>query len=160
MKKEKIYDSIKEKLIDDEVYSKVKDYSKERHRVITYFEVGKILSEAGKHYGEDIIGNFSKKLMIDVGKKYNARYLYDIRKFYIIFSAEKVPPVGALSWSHYRILITIKDENERNYYMNKCITNHLTKRELEDIKKNKEYERLPNSTKIKLIENKESNIVV
>ena len=157
--KERIYyNEIKERLINDEIYSKVKDYSKERHRVLTYFKVGKMLSEAGKHYGEDIIGKFSEKLMIDVGKKYNVRYLYDIRKFYIMFSNEKVPPVGALSWSHYRILMTISDENERNYYINRCITNHLTKRELEDLKKNNEYKRLPKETKVKLIENKESNI--
>lgn len=35
------YNEIKNKLIDNEIYSKVKDYSKERHKVITYFEVGK-----------------------------------------------------------------------------------------------------------------------
>ena len=150
------YNQIKNKLIDDEVYSKVKEYSKERHRVITYFEVGKMLSEAGKHYGEDIIGNFSKKLMIDIDKKYSITLLKRMRQFYNVF--EKSAPLGHLSWSHYRILITIKDENERNYYMNKCITNHLTKRELEEIKKNNEYKRLPKETKIKLIENKESNI--
>ena len=157
MQKEKnYYNEIKNKLIDDEVFSKVKDYFKERHRVLTYFEVGKMLSEAGKHYGEDIIGKFSEKLMIDVGKKYTYTVLSRMRKFYLLF--QNVAPMGQLSWSHYRILITIKDENERNYYMNKCITNHLTKRELEEIKKNKEYERLPKETKIKLIKNKQSDI--
>ena len=38
------YDEIKEKLIDNEIYSKVKDYSKERNRVITYFEIGRLLN--------------------------------------------------------------------------------------------------------------------
>ncbi|MBQ2873048.1 MAG: hypothetical protein IJE89_03505 [Bacilli bacterium] len=41
------YSEIKNKLIDNEVYSRVKDYSKERHKVITYFETGRLLSEAG-----------------------------------------------------------------------------------------------------------------
>ena len=41
------YDDIKQKLLDNEIYSKVKDYSKERHKVITYFEIGKLLIEAG-----------------------------------------------------------------------------------------------------------------
>ena len=45
------YDDIKQKLLDNEIYSKVKDYSKERHKVITYFEIGKILNEAGGKYG-------------------------------------------------------------------------------------------------------------
>ena len=40
------YNEIKNKLIDNEIYEKVKDYSKERNRIITYFEVGKLLSEA------------------------------------------------------------------------------------------------------------------
>ena len=60
------YDEIKNKLIDNEVYERVKDYSKERNKVITYYEVGKLLKEAGKSYGENIIGEYSKKLVIDL----------------------------------------------------------------------------------------------
>lgn len=41
------YNEIKNKIIDNEIYSRVKDYSKERHKVITYFEIGKLLNEAG-----------------------------------------------------------------------------------------------------------------
>lgn len=52
------YDEIKNKLIDNEIYSKAKDYSKERNKVITYFEIGKLLNEAGSKYGEDIIGKY------------------------------------------------------------------------------------------------------
>ena len=158
MQEKNYYNKIKNKLIDDEIYSKVKDYSKERHRVITYYEVGKMLSEAGKHYGEDIIGKFSEKLMIDVGKKFNKKTLFRIKQFYNVFKEQKVAPLERLSWSHYKILMTIRDENARNYYINRCIINHLTKRELEDIKKNSEYERLPKETKIKLMENNEPNI--
>ena len=55
------YTEIEQKLIDNEIYGKVKDYSKERNRVITYYEIGKPLLEAGSVYGEDIIGNYSKK---------------------------------------------------------------------------------------------------
>ena len=73
------YDEIKNKLIDNEVYERVKDYSKERNRVITYYEVGKLLKEAGKSYGENIIGEYSKKLVIEVGKKYSERTLRRIR---------------------------------------------------------------------------------
>ena len=63
------YNEIKNKLIDNEIYEKVKDYSKERHRVKTYYEVGELLASAGKHYGENIIGEYSKKLVNEVGKK-------------------------------------------------------------------------------------------
>ena len=63
------YNEIRNRLIENEVYEKVKDYSKERHRVITYFEIGRLLNESGKVYGEDMIGKYSKKLVVDVGKK-------------------------------------------------------------------------------------------
>ena len=56
------YNEIKNKLIDNEIYEKVKDYSKERNRVITYFEIGKLLSEAGRKYGESIIEKYSQQL--------------------------------------------------------------------------------------------------
>lgn len=87
------YDEIKNKLIDNEIYSKVKDYSKERNTVITYFEIGKLLYEAGSKYGESIIEKYSYKLMSEVGKKYNYRTLYRMRKLYEVFSNEKLTPL-------------------------------------------------------------------
>ena len=63
------YKEIKTKLLDNEIYSKVKDYSKERYKVITYFEIGKLLNEAGGKYGDKIIEEYSKKLVLDVNKK-------------------------------------------------------------------------------------------
>ena len=62
------YNKIKDKLIENELYSKDKDYSKERHRVITYFEIGKLLNEAVEKYGDNIIAKYSEKLVIEVGK--------------------------------------------------------------------------------------------
>ena len=49
------YNEIKNRLIDNEVYSRVKEYSKERHKVITYFEIVKLLNEAGGKYGDNVI---------------------------------------------------------------------------------------------------------
>ena len=62
------YYNKKNKLIDNEIYSKVKDYSKEKHRVITYFEIGRLLNEAGSKYGDNIIDEYSKKLVLEVSK--------------------------------------------------------------------------------------------
>ena len=150
------YTEIKNKLLDDEIYSKVKDYSKERHRVITYYEVGKILNEAGKHYGEDIIGNYSKKLMVEVGKKYNKRTLFRMRQFYNLFNEKKVSPlVTQLNWSHCLILLNIKNIDAINYYINQVSERNLSKRQLENIIKNKEYERLPEETKRKFTNQEE-----
>ena len=140
------YNEIKNKLIDNEIYSKVKDYSKERHKVITYFEVGKLLDEAGSKYGDNILNDYSIRLAVEFGKKYNERTLRRIRQYYRIFKDEKRSPLATkLSWSHYSELLSIKDENELIYYKN------LSKRELREIIRNKEYERLPNETKNKLI---------
>lgn len=100
------YKIIKIKLIDNEVYEKIKDYLKERNRVKTYFEIGRLLNEAGSKYGESIIENYSKKLMVDVGKKYNKRTLFRMRQFYLVFSDKKVSPLGTqLSWSHCGALL-------------------------------------------------------
>jgi len=146
------YNEIKNKLIDNEIYSKVKDYSKERHRVITYFEIGRLLSEAGSKYGDNIIDEYSKKLVIEVGKKYNRRTLFRMKQFYNIFSNEKVSPMGTqLTWSHCRALLSIKDYDKINYNINLTINNNLSKRKLEEKIKHNEYERVPQGTKDKLI---------
>ena len=146
------YNEIKNKLIDNEIYSKVKDYSKERNRIITYFEIGKLLYQAGSEYGDDIIGQYSKRLMNEVGKKYDKSTLFKIRKFYQIFSNEKVAPlVPQLSWSHCLLLLPIKDINKINYYIEQISNRNLSKRQLQYAIKNKEYERLPEETKNKLV---------
>ena len=146
------YNEIKNKLIDNEVYSKVKDYSKERHKVITYFEIGKLLNEAGGKYGDNIIDEYSKKLVVEVGKKYNRRTLFRMKQFYNIFNDEKVSPmVTQLTWTHYLILLPIKDNDAIYYYIKQVSKRNLSKRQLEEIIKSNEYERLPIETRNKLI---------
>ena len=150
------YDEIKEKLLKNEVYAKVKDYSKERNKVLTYFEVGKLLSEAGKEYGKNIIGSYAKKLVNEVGKKYNERYLRYMRQFYDMVLVTKWKPlVSKLTWSHYIVLLPLKNIDKIKYYIDVCEKRNLTKRELESLIKSKEYERLGEETKNKLITNEE-----
>ena len=150
------YDEIKNKLIDNEIYNRVKDYLKERNKVITYFEVGKLLDEAGKHYGENIIKEYSLKLINEVGKKFNERTLRRIRQYYRVFCNKKWSPMATkLSWSHYTELLSIKDERKLNYYINISIKNNLSKRQLREKIKTNEYERLDEKTKSKLINNEE-----
>ena len=148
------YDEIKDKLLKNEIYAKVRDYSKERNKVITYFEVGKMLSEAGKKYGKNVIGSYAEKLTIEVGKKYNERYLRYMRQFYEMTLDIKWNPMGSiLSWSHYKLLLPLKNIDEIRYYIDVCEKKNLTKRELESLIKSKEYERLEDNTKSKLITN-------
>ena len=70
------YNKIKNELINNEINRKVKDYSKNKGDLETYYNVGKMLTEAESHYGDNIIESYSKKLMSDVGKKYNRRTLF------------------------------------------------------------------------------------
>ena len=49
------YDEIKSKILKCEIYDKIKNYSKDRNKIKNYFEIGKILSEAGKEYGKNIM---------------------------------------------------------------------------------------------------------
>jgi len=154
------YGEIKNKLIDNEIYSRVKDYSKERNRVITYFEIGRLLNKAGGKYGDNIINEYSKKLVLEVGKKYNRRTLFRMKQFYNIFSNEKVSQLATqLSWSHYIEVLSLKDENKILYYIEKSISLNLSRNELRNIIKSKEYERLPEETKSKLINKENINIV-
>ena len=88
------YNEIKTKLIENENYSRIKDYSKERYKVETYYEVGRILSEAGKQYGEGIIKKYSIKLTEELGKGYNPTTLKRMRKFYLLI--QKVYELFAL----------------------------------------------------------------
>ena len=145
------YNEIKNKLIDNEVYSRIKDYSKERHKVITYFEIGKLLNEAGGKYGDNIINEYSEKLVIEVGKKYNRRTLFRMKRFYKIFNNQKVSTLWTqLTWSHLRLLFNLEIDSI-NYYIQVIIDKHLSVRELEFKIKSNEYERLPIETKNKLI---------
>ena len=128
------YDNIKELIIEDELYSKVKDYSKERHRVSTYYKIGKILNEAGGKYGDKIIEEYSNKLVLEVGKKYNRSTLFRMKQFYKIFSNQKVAPlVRQLNWSQCLLLIPLKDIDKIIYYIEQVSLRNLSKRQLEEI---------------------------
>ncbi len=153
------YEEIKDKLIDVEVQNKVKDYSKNKYIVEKYYEIGNLLNEAGKQYGENIVGKYAQKLEKEVGKKYNKRTLFRMKQFYNVFSNQKVSPlVTQLSWTHYIILMSLNNSDEINYYMDKCINNNLSKRQLELLIKSNEYKRLPDSAKNKIILQKDTTI--
>ena len=146
------YNEIKIKLIDNEIYEKVKDYSKERNRVKTYFEIGKLLSEAGSKYGESIIENYSQRLILEVGKKYNTRTLRSMRQLYVMFSDDFWKPlVSKLPWTSFLLIMPLKDKYKMYYYFNQCINHNLSKRQLQEKIRSKEYERLDSKTKSKLI---------
>ena len=80
------YNEIKNELINNKIYKKVKDYSKNKNDLNTYYKVGKLLAEAGNHYGDGIINKYSEKLTQELGKGYTQSRLRYFRRFYDVFS--------------------------------------------------------------------------
>ena len=148
------YNEIKTELINNEITKRVKDYSKNRSDLNTYYNVGKLLSEAGKHYGEGIIKEYSKRLTNEFGTKFGITLLKRIRQFYIVI--EKGATMShQLSWSHYCELLPVNSIDKINYYIKITKEQNLSIRELRAQIKNNEYERLDESTKEKLKEKEE-----
>ena len=148
------YEKIKQELLNNEISKLAKKNSINNSDLTTYYNVGKMLSEAGKSYGENIIGKYSVKLTQELGKKYNTTTLKRMRQFYLLI--EKGARFGhQLSWSHYVELLPLKDNNEINYYIKMCEQRNLDVRSLRNAIKSKEYERLSEETKNKLITNEE-----
>ena len=152
------YSEIKNELINNEITKKVKDYSKNKSDLTTYYNVGKLLSEAGKQYGEGIIKEYSKRLTNELGRGYTITRLKYMRRYYEVF--KKGPTLSdLLSYSHYCELIWFEDINKINYYIKISVEQNLSVRQLRERIKNKEYERLDDKTKEKLISSKETSVV-
>ena len=151
------YNEIKNELINNVIYKRVKDYSKNRNELSVYYNVGKLLSEAGKHYGEGIIKEYSRKLTIEIGSGYGISNLKRMRQFYLIVEKGVALP-HQLSWSHILAILPINNINEINYYISISIEQNLSYRQLREKIKSKEYQRLDDKTKLKLI-NKEETVV-
>lgn len=151
------YKEIKRQLIDNEAYKKVKDYSKNRSDLDTYYNVGRLLAEAGKHYGEGIIKKYSEKLLYETGIKYTSTALKRMRKFCIVIK-KGATLSHFLSFSHYVELLSVKDVDEINYYIDLTIRNNLSVRQLRERIKNKEYQRLDDVSKKKLINHESTDI--
>ena len=156
------YNEIKNELLNNEVYKRVKDYSKNRNELSTYYNVGKLLIEAQggedrAKYGDSLIKEYSLKLSQEIGKKYNITTLKRMRQFYLMIE-KGAPMAHQLTWSHYCELLSLKEVNEIEYYIKISSEQYLSKRKLREKIKNKEYQRLDDNTKLKLINKEEISI--
>ena len=156
------YEEIKKELVNNEVYKRVKDYSKNKSDLSTYYNVGKLLVEAQggldrNEYGNNLIKKYALKLTKELGKGYSWRSLYNMRLFYIRFTDNKILQTlsAKLTWSHYTELLNIENVNKINYYIRITEEQNLSVRELRTKIKNNEYERIDDSTKDKLTNKEE-----
>lgn len=156
------YEEIKDLIEKKEVKDSVRRLSYNSDKLKTYYEIGKLLVEAqgGEErakYGNSLIKKWSLKLVEQYGSGYNISNLKRMRQFYTII--QKGAPLEHqlnISWTNWKYLLPIKNENERNYYINQCILNNLSKRELAKLIKEKAYDRLSYADKnnIKIIKSK------
>ena len=146
MKEQQYYEEIEHLIKRNEISKRVRKLEENYSLVETYWHIGKIIVEAQggstrAKYGNELIKKWSIKLTELYGKGYDASNLKRFRQFYLVFRKD-----GAvrhqLSWTHIRKLLPIKDENKRNYFINLCIKNNLSERELTREIKSNAYERL------------------
>ena len=140
------YDEVNSYVKKVEIGKAIRETNANRELVECYWNVGRLIVEAqgGKEkakYGNELIRNWSKKLSNVYGKGYSYENLFKFRKFYLTFPiVDTLCP--QLTWSIIRTLLPIVDINKRNYYINLCIENKLSVRELKREIKSNSYERL------------------
>ena len=145
MNEQQYYEEIEHLIKKNEISKRVRSLEANNDLVTTYWRIGKILMEAQggekrAKYGNELIKKWSIELTNKYGKGYDYTNLSRFRNFYIQFPI--LGPVAQLSWTNIIKILPIKDENKRNYYINLCIKNNLSKRELTDAIKSNDYERL------------------
>lgn len=153
---DKYYLEIKELIESYEINHKVRTLQDNSEKLLMNWHIGRLLIEAQgdskrAKYGDDLINKWGKKLSEIYGKSYGKELLRRCRKFYLLF--EKTSTLSSISWSQIVELLSIKNKNERNYYINQVILNSLSVRELRELIKSKAYDRLSYADKenIKLI---------
>lgn len=140
------YDEIKNYIKKVEIGRAIREANANYELVDSYWNIGKLIVDAqgGKEkakYGNKLIRTWSEKLTKEYGKGYSYENLFKFRKFYLTFPiVDTLCP--QLSWSVIRTLLPIVDLNKRNYYINLCIENNLSVRELKREIDNNSYERL------------------
>ncbi|MBE6154445.1 MAG: DUF1016 domain-containing protein [Firmicutes bacterium] len=167
------FKEIEQFIIRNEVNKKSRRIEENNDILFNYWNIGKLImkaqgGEARAKYGNKLIKEWSLEYTEKYGKGYDYTNLSRARQLYLAFPI--LGPVAQLSWTTISKLLPIKDVNKRNYYINLCLENNLSKRELIKEIKNNSYERLlvkkdeikinnPNK-KYKLIENIKNPIII
>lgn len=161
MNENEIYSQIKNEILDIEANKIATSYINNRYDLSKYYNIGKLIDSVyrDKKYGNELIKEYASRLTNELGAGYSWRSLYYYKLYYNKFSSEILQPVAAkLSWSHYRELLSIDDDYEIRYYIDKCINNNYGRDKLRELIKSNEYQRLPDKSKEKINSNTKLNI--
>ena len=117
--------------------------------VEAYWNIGRVIVEkqGGNNkaeYGTALIKNLSKKMTKEFGKGFTVANLKNMRQFYLIFQ-KSYALRSELTWTHYRLLMRVENENARNFYIEECIKSNWSTRQLERQITTLFYERLLSS---------------
>jgi predicted nuclease of restriction endonuclease-like (RecB) superfamily len=112
--------------------------------VEAYWEIGKEIESAigeRAEYGKGLLNFLSEKLTAEFGNGFTVRNLQAMRQFYLAFP---IPHTlcAELSWSHYRLLMRIDNEDRREFYLKECAECNWSVRQLERQINSFYYERL------------------
>lgn len=104
--------------------------------VVTYWEIGRRIVEEEQNgsdraeYGKYLIENLAKELTADFGKGFGVTNLKYFRQFYLTFPIRHALR-GELSWTHYRQLMRVENEEARNFYLKEAVECAWSSRQLE-----------------------------
>ena len=131
-KQQETYRSIRNSVIaaQSKVYSAVNSAM-----VTAYWEIGEQIYKAcGENdraeYGKKILKYISEKLTEEFGKGYSIRNLRNMRNFYCTFPIRQTLS-AELSWSHYLLLMQIRNDVERDFYTQEAIKSNWSVRQLD-----------------------------
>lgn len=142
--------------IEDNIYKEIKSILEQaRNKVYkvanstmveAYWNIGRVIVEkqGGSNkaeYGTALIKNLSKKMTKEFGKGFTVANLKNMRQFYLIFQ-KSYALRSELTWTHYRLLMRVENENARNFYIEECIKSNWSTRQLERQITTLFYERL------------------
>lgn len=91
----------------------------------TYWNIGKRIVQEEQHgeqsseYGTQLLKTLSKALTEEFGKGFTERNLRNFRLFYLTFNDMEIwhTHVPNLTWSHFRVLLSVSDTNARDWYL-------------------------------------------
>jgi hypothetical protein len=138
---EKYLENIRSEIINGNAKLIAKNYQINNVKLAMNYNIGKELAEVGKHYGEGIVKKYAKELTVEFGTNYGITNLKHMRLFHNFI--EKGHPLDdQLTWSHYKLLLPLKNVEEIKYYISIIKRDNLSKRALAERIKTNEYGRL------------------
>ena len=150
--------NIKTEIINENAKVAAKNYQINNVKLTMNYNIGRELVEAGKHYGEGIVKKYASILTKEFGSGYKEKDLYKMQQFYLLI--QKVAPLERqLTWSHYKLLLPLKNVEEIKYYIHITKRDNLSKRALAERIKSNEYGRLSTETKESLLNKEELSII-